>query len=143
LIEVLAEYPDNPNGIVNTLGIVDAWNTRKNPTTRANKESNSNSERTNTLNYNNVELNALTTDIEYVRKMMGLSSSKVKESLFKQVSTPRVTHLALGRVGRAGMMAHIKAHNEIILTNKGNHRSMRRKIRSDTRRMGSLHEIIK
>ena len=78
------------------------------------------------MDYKNVELDALVTNIQHARKMMGLAS-KVNASLLKHVTDLRVTLLALEHEGRAGMMAHVEAHNKTVRTNKWNHRSMRSK----------------
>ena len=124
LTEVLKEYPDIRSKKMDFLGLVDSWNTRKNPK-RLPRELQG-EYTTDNVDNKHVELNALVTDMEYARKMMGLSS-KVNESLLKQVENLRVTHLALGHVGRAGMMAHVEAHNKAVRKNKENHRSMRSK----------------
>ena len=124
LKDAIDEYPDRVDKSDDWLRIQDSWHTRKQlPIWGYDLEEQM---QTGDRKRIHVELNALITDIEYARKMMGLNS-KVNESLLKQVASLRMTHIALGHVGRAGMMAHVKVHNDAVRTNLWNKRSMRSK----------------
>ena len=124
LKESIEEFPDIHGRIDDCLGIVESWHTRKDPLMKDKRIENKDEHEF--IEDKKLELNALITDTEYARKMMGLNSP-VNESLLKQVMGLRATHLALGHVGRAGMIAHVDAHNTAVLNNRENKRSMRSK----------------